>query len=1413
MFHTNKTKFFKPEDVANERSMDGNSARAFLERRRQARRVSSPKPTTSQVPQQVKNKRQKQSRSSGNKRKANRSPTPAGLPKPSKSKQARVDFAAKSMPSEATNPMDRKQRFAEGTQELRQYLIDFQQGKINGKFKPKPHQHKALYEYYQTRKVSDKNVVVAQATGTGKTFIFALLAKITGAKTLIVVPRLNLITQTINSFHKFAPELKVSRLKSSNRSLRQSTCDVRILNSNVLIICYQTLKNYYQMIPWQQIDTVVLDEAHNCLSAASVKMIKHIDTQGCHITAYTATPILNLKRSSKDKGILSVYTLLGLDAEGIDNPIPRLPLKEAIEIGANAPVVTAIVYPTESKGMKLKARSGVDISEKQAAKLINQEFYNKLIVDVYLNGQDQATGNFFRGSQFVIFAAGIDHAAAVANEFNKIAIDLVDPDNKLRERYAKNVAEQYYQQLSCLGKAIRDKEIAHANELKQKARQEFGIAKAVYSNNPNSNLDPLSTKECQEIIDDYKLGRYLILTGADKLTEGFDHKNILGIIWARPTQSDVVKIQGSGRGLRGSFCYVIDIKWGDTDCKYFYEYISSPDETRFEYGKKVNLIRKYVGARDLKPIPIEGAAKAQMIWGPQNGAIILKPVKNKAQAKAGMGLINITSRKLTIEELAIGEGAKRLFNEIEKLNAVFSNLHAKTLGKSQTIAEAIKVKDAGTSGLTATKQASQYIETTSKTETILATRQLENTLEQAKRRLSHINAYLMPLTKKLKRSGSSGGGNAIHFQTIQQGFAALVTQYTQLSTRILQLLKDSNMSSGKELAPDFKSSEFAGEVQSIINKMEDLQQHIARLGKIITQHQDELLSQINSIKQTQSSFIKDISSKGESTAARDGTSESMQLAQDYLAKNPQLTIFDLNSISAKNKKGKNRLIDGSLCKLLVERGNLGTKEGLSPEHYYALKGTASHNFYQFMSCLVNSENVNDKDYKGNNLLHNIIASKRNERDTLTVVKLLIGKGIELNQLDAQSRPPLFLALLKKYFCLAMFLVANGARINAILDPVELRQLFTESQINGIHAILAIDNYNNIMLVDAMNENLLHKFVRLNSEAMINYLRAQSDKTFSAMANTPSRFHRTPLGIALVSFSSRSKLRAKIIKLLLKYTDKAYLSRLDHSGTAPVHQVFTAHGPVYEFSNSYSRSVSLYFKRLTHVIDNYLDVGHLNCRNIDGDTPMHLFMMLLADLTMVREKPDNELKALVASLVKNEINASVPNYHDKTPVMLLTEKWLIKQHKLILEIRSDRTLCKTMLTIINMLVDKEKSKLYFSETDRVLLKDLANKFKSHGALKVAAPPMNYSSDMNISQFFSPINQNPQIKDIDIKEHEYDGAVDDSKDITMSVLDNFSRLAREENQKTHDVLTIDESSRLANFDDITADEFIDHILSPN
>ncbi len=547
--------------------------------------------------------------------------------------------------------------------------------------KPFDYQLNPIREFYENRQVTStpQAITFSIATGVGKTFLFGSIAIITQEKTLIVCPSNILCEQTIDRLNQYAKKHNPQEEKTNDFNIRKIRPKptkeglISLFSSNHCIVTtYAMLVRHLEKIPWSIIDSVVLDEAHRSFSEKRSKMVKTIMSNECNIYAYTATP--NNRKIKRGKGsVTSCEELLNYP----NNIITSLSFKEAIEIGANVPIVTALIQ-IESVELKLEQKNaGREISEDQAGKQLNQLEEQKkdiyaAIVDVYMNGgdteNDEGKKIWHRGQQCICFCPGIDSAQKLAERFReKITnLDLVDPDKSLRKDYEEN--------------------------RKKTKLGEFCIAKSV-----NSALDK---RESKQIITQYRAGGILILTGADMLIEGFDNPRTSIVINLRPTKSEIIKIQSCGRGFRKDkddnikrekICYIYDLYWGNTDCLYFFQYLETEKHKyQFHWGD-VNARRKKLleNKRDLyqnfTEVPItEIADKIKIIRNAEGASTIIRGLRTKSDKVYKKNTSKVSMFSDYQHEIGwyspISAEFKSIFNEIENLDQSLKMINEKFTG-------------------------------------------------------------------------------------------------------------------------------------------------------------------------------------------------------------------------------------------------------------------------------------------------------------------------------------------------------------------------------------------------------------------------------------------------------------------------------------------------------------------------------------------------------------------------------------------------------------------------------------------------------------------------------------------------------------------------------------------------------------
>ncbi len=221
-------------------------------------------------------------------------------------------------------------------------------------------------------------------TGAGKTVLFTEFLEAIGVKTVIAVPTLTLVDQTIKKLERFAPGVKVGKVSGTAKEF----------GKNVTVVTYASLVNEIERknIKPEEIGLLILDEAHRSLSdlrTGSVSKFTNAIKLG-----FTATPIF-----SEDKEVRNL----------LNTEIYSMSIPEAVEECLLSSFSVTLAR-TDVDISKVKI-SGTDYSEKELEQAINIQSRNMAAVKLYKDAFDKKLG--------IAFCAGIEHAKRVSKLFNE----------------------------------------------------------------------------------------------------------------------------------------------------------------------------------------------------------------------------------------------------------------------------------------------------------------------------------------------------------------------------------------------------------------------------------------------------------------------------------------------------------------------------------------------------------------------------------------------------------------------------------------------------------------------------------------------------------------------------------------------------------------------------------------------------------------------------------------------------------------------------------------------------------------------------------------------------------------------------------------------------------------------------------
>lgn len=146
----------------------------------------------------------------------------------------------------------------------------------------RPYQKESVESIFEEWK-EHKSTLIVQATGTGKTIVFAEVVKrlnTLNKKILILAHRAELLEQTQNKLTLFGIDSVLE--KAENHA--------DIGNDNIIVASIQSISKDNRLInyPHDYFDVIIIDEAHHCASNTYLKVINYFDT--AKLLGVTATP-------------------------------------------------------------------------------------------------------------------------------------------------------------------------------------------------------------------------------------------------------------------------------------------------------------------------------------------------------------------------------------------------------------------------------------------------------------------------------------------------------------------------------------------------------------------------------------------------------------------------------------------------------------------------------------------------------------------------------------------------------------------------------------------------------------------------------------------------------------------------------------------------------------------------------------------------------------------------------------------------------------------------------------------------------------------------------------------------------------------------------------------------------------------
>lgn len=350
--------------------------------------------------------------------------------------------------------------------------------------------------------------LIKQPTGAGKTTLYSCLAHCLNEPTLILVPRVNLISQTESSLLGINSELDVVKISSEsdgNAIVQVNAVLDHIEKKTKVIMPYQSMLSLYRNHPdvlqrlLSKMFLIVSDEGHRALGEKTTSVLKDLDKQellsieeerlieslvdqgDLHHMSFTATPKLALKDVCSTYGIEMVH---------------EVKMQNLFED-------KTLVLPTEE--VVGKAILNVD-TDKDVRKLSNKDIASFIDEGRYIMEDGSSVINTV--------------LQAFLNKKNELDVPL---------RGAGFCAT-----------------IHQADQVVQRAR-ELGLRAARVTSNKKGYEAALEPDLATEMI---KNGDLDLIVTVSKVGEGWDVQELSAALWFTPTTSQARYMQAVGRIMR-----------------------------------------------------------------------------------------------------------------------------------------------------------------------------------------------------------------------------------------------------------------------------------------------------------------------------------------------------------------------------------------------------------------------------------------------------------------------------------------------------------------------------------------------------------------------------------------------------------------------------------------------------------------------------------------------------------------------------------------------------------------------------------------------------------------------------------------------------------------------------------------------
>lgn len=377
--------------------------------------------------------------------------------------------------------------------------------------KLRPYQREGIESFFRDLKKGHDRQLIVLPTGCGKTFVFGTIARYIvnhGIKGDGIPGRVLILAHRGELLEQAQEELEGLGVQTVREQAGQRALNATLLGARVVVGSVQTMRGD-RLAEWPKdyFDIVIVDEAHHAPAQSYQTILNHFTAAALYVTA---TP------ERGDEETLGVHLTY------------RYPLGKAMEEDYLCRLdVKRSSVKVDLRGIKT---TGGDFNIGELEDRINAEM-EPLCRGTKLRIGDRPT---------IVFTPDVSSARAFADMMHEV--DILDECERLVS----------------IGK--------YADTESAKPEAEMVIprrTRAVWGSSPKHGV----CTERDDILKDFKAGKFQVLCNCALLTEGYNHPPVSAIVLARPTKRAGLLMQMIGRGTRKSEktgkkdCLVVDFGW------------------------------------------------------------------------------------------------------------------------------------------------------------------------------------------------------------------------------------------------------------------------------------------------------------------------------------------------------------------------------------------------------------------------------------------------------------------------------------------------------------------------------------------------------------------------------------------------------------------------------------------------------------------------------------------------------------------------------------------------------------------------------------------------------------------------------------------------------------------------------------